>query len=96
MVGHWLGLFHTFQGGCDKDNDLVLDTPPQRLNSYARRPLKAIYCKTDDAKKMELNRNQVNIMDYTENLHRFGLTPGQIQRMHLIWVLYRLHRKENA
>jgi hypothetical protein len=33
-IGHWFGLLHTFQGGCDGDGDYCDDTAPQNEPSH--------------------------------------------------------------
>jgi hypothetical protein len=35
-IGHWLGLLHTFQGGCSGDGDFCGDTAPQDGPSYGK------------------------------------------------------------
>jgi hypothetical protein len=91
-VGHWLGLWHTFQGGCKngaKQGDMVEDTPAEKYpytgncTDGPRDTCTSKSCIGDDPVN--------NFMDYPEDscpgLH---LTKGQFVRMLTQFCTYRL------
>lgn len=83
-VGHWVGLYHTFQGGCDAPGDDVDDTP------YEASP--AAGCPLDEPSICpgETRFNPVeNYMDYSDDACMKQFTPIQYQRMRDMVGYYR-------
>lgn len=72
-VGHYLGLFHTFQGGCEPPGDLVDDTAPE-AEPASGCPLGLDSCPGDGPDPVE------NFMDRSDDACLSHFTPGQAER----------------
>ncbi|KAL1602939.1 hypothetical protein SLS59_004594 [Nothophoma quercina] len=82
-IGHWLGLYHTFEGGCTGSGDYVSDTPAEASASYG-------CATTRDSCSSQAGLDPVtNYMDYSDDSCFTGFTAGQQTRIYSYWNSYR-------
>ncbi|KAH6914021.1 metalloprotease [Coprinopsis sp. MPI-PUGE-AT-0042] len=81
-VGHWLGLYHTFQGGCSGVGDSVADTPPEASPTFGC-PTSRDTCSGGGVDPIH------NYMDYSDDYCMTEFTPGQTERLRAQIATYR-------
>jgi hypothetical protein len=85
-VGHWLGLYHTFQGGCAPHGTLGDGVPD---TAAERSPAVGCPIGRDTCEGRGGPDPIHNYMDYSDDACMSELTPGQIARMRSMFATYR-------
>jgi hypothetical protein len=80
-IGHWLGLYHTFQDGCTGDGDEVDDTIAHSEPDFGCSGNSA--CNGGEQSPLE------NYMNYTDDACMTTFSQGQTERMKEMIIAYR-------
>jgi Pregnancy-associated plasma protein-A len=88
-VGHWMRLYHTFQGGCARSatgGDIVANTPAEKSPAYGC-PLNR-----DSCQNLTGLDPIYNFMDYTDDACTSEFSSLQFARIDAVFSAYRFGR----